>query len=180
MITNNRRGLNQAEHDYTTTKREALVLVKGIKKSQPYLQDHKFIVYTNCSSQGCYLSLSKMDFVASAIWFWCHSPSRFPKQWRWCLIKAPVFNHQNERLTAGWSSDPWNPWKTAERSVVKWNDRLYPGWHRPSNVAKAKRILLRSPIYISQDALLYHLDCDQKHSEAFSQLVVTLNFVSCT
>lgn len=62
MIAYNRRGLKQ-----TTSKREALVLVKGIKKSKPYLYDHKFIVYTNCSSLGCYWSLSKMDFVASAM-----------------------------------------------------------------------------------------------------------------
>ena len=39
VIAYNGRGLNQAERDYTTTQREALALVEGIKKFQPYLHE---------------------------------------------------------------------------------------------------------------------------------------------
>ena len=35
------RGLNQAERNYTTTEREALALVEGIKKLQPYLHEYR-------------------------------------------------------------------------------------------------------------------------------------------
>ena len=50
MIAYNGRGLNQAECNYTTTEREALALVEGIKKFQPYLHDRKFVVYTDHGS----------------------------------------------------------------------------------------------------------------------------------
>ena len=50
VIAYNGRGLNQAEHNYTTTERKALALVEGIKKFQPYLHDRKFVVYTGNSS----------------------------------------------------------------------------------------------------------------------------------
>ena len=39
VIAYNGRGLNQAERNYTTTQREALALVEGIKKFQPYLHE---------------------------------------------------------------------------------------------------------------------------------------------
>ena len=48
----NGRALNLAEHNYTTTEREALALVEGIpvKLFQAYFHDHKFVVYTDHSS----------------------------------------------------------------------------------------------------------------------------------
>ena len=46
VIAYHGRGLNQAERNYSTTKREALALVEGIKKFQPYLQNRKFTVVT--------------------------------------------------------------------------------------------------------------------------------------
>ena len=50
VIAYNGRGLNQAEQNYSTTEREALALVKGIKKYQSHLQNHKFTVVTDHSS----------------------------------------------------------------------------------------------------------------------------------
>ena len=47
VIAYNGRGLNQAGRNYTTIEREALALVEGIKKFQPYLHDRKFVVYTD-------------------------------------------------------------------------------------------------------------------------------------
>ena len=37
VIAYNGRGLNQAGKNYSTTEREALALIEGIKKFQPYL-----------------------------------------------------------------------------------------------------------------------------------------------
>ena len=50
VIPYNGRGLNQAEKNYSTTEREALALVEGIKKFQPYLFGRKFTVVTDHSS----------------------------------------------------------------------------------------------------------------------------------
>ena len=50
VIAYNGRGLNQAEQKYSTTEREALALVEGIKKFQPYLHNRKFTVITDHSS----------------------------------------------------------------------------------------------------------------------------------
>ena len=50
VIAYNGRGLNSAEQNYTTTEREALALIEGLKKFQPYLHNRKFTVYTDHSS----------------------------------------------------------------------------------------------------------------------------------
>ena len=44
------RELNNAEKRYSTTEREALAVVDGIKRYQPYLHGRKFFVHTNHSS----------------------------------------------------------------------------------------------------------------------------------
>ncbi|PFX16680.1 Retrovirus-related Pol polyprotein [Stylophora pistillata] len=49
-IAYNGRGLNSAERNYSTTEREALALIEGIKKFQPYPQNRQFTVVTDHSS----------------------------------------------------------------------------------------------------------------------------------
>ena len=50
VIAYNGHGLNWAEQNYSTTEREALALVEGIKKFQPYLHNRNFTVVTDHSS----------------------------------------------------------------------------------------------------------------------------------
>ena len=67
VIAYNGRGLNQAEQNYSTTEREALALVEGIKKFQPYLHNHKFTVVTDHSSL-CWLMNVKDTSGRHARW----------------------------------------------------------------------------------------------------------------
>ena len=50
VIAYNDRGLNQAGQSQSTKEREILVLVKGIKKFQPYLHNCNLTVVTDHSS----------------------------------------------------------------------------------------------------------------------------------
>ena len=50
VIPYNGRGLNKAEQNNSTTEREALALVEGVKKFQPYLHNCNFTVVTDDSS----------------------------------------------------------------------------------------------------------------------------------
>jgi len=50
VIPYNGRGLNSAEQKYSTTEKECLALIEGIKKLQPYLHNRTFTVYTDHSS----------------------------------------------------------------------------------------------------------------------------------
>ena len=55
VIAYNGPGLNQAEKNYSTTEKEALALIEGVRKFQPYLHDRKFTVVTDhsyCSPSG--------------------------------------------------------------------------------------------------------------------------------
>ena len=57
VIAYSGRGLKQAERNYTTTERDALALVEGIKKFQPYLHDRKFVVNTDHSSLRWFINV---------------------------------------------------------------------------------------------------------------------------
>ena len=59
--------MNKAEQKYSTTEREALALVGGIKKFQPYLHNHKFTVVTDHSSL-CWLMNVKDTSGRHARW----------------------------------------------------------------------------------------------------------------
>ena len=181
VIAYNGRGLNQAERNYTTTEREALALVEGIKKFQPYLHDRKFVVYTDHSSLRWLMNV-KDATGRLARW------ALLLQQYNFDIIHRPGCQNGNAdalsrrpypttNLNALQQSDPdidkirekqrKDP-ELSERMDYIQNDVL------PSNDAKARRILLRSDsFYISQDGLLCHLDRSQKRArDSFSQLVV--------
>ena len=181
VIAYNGRGLNQAERNYTTTEREALALVEGIKKFQPYLHDRKFVVYTDHSSLRWLMNV-KDATGRLARW------ALLLQQYNFEIIHRPGCQNGNADalsrrlytttiLNALQQSDP-------ETDTIREKQRKDPELSEkmdyiqndsfPSNDAKARRIFLRSDsFYISQDGLLCHLDRSQKRArDSFSQLVV--------
>ena len=184
VIACNGRGLNQAERNYTTTEREVLALVEGIKKFQPYLHDRKFVyvVYTDHSSLRWLMNV-KDATVRLARW------ALLLQQYDFVVIhrsgcqngNADALSRRlypNTNLNTLQQSDP-------EIDKICEKQREDPALSEiidyiqdeilSSNDAKARKILLRSDsFYISQNGLLYHLDRNLTRSmlDAFSRLVV--------
>ena len=181
VVAYNGRGLNQAEHSYTTTEREALALVEGIKKFQLYLHDRKFVVYTD---HGALRWPMNVKDATGRLARW----ALLLQQYNFDIIHRPGCQNGNAdalsrrpypttNLNALQQSEPETDKicekqrKDPELSEIMdyiQNDSL------PSSNAKARGILLRSEsFYISQDGLLHHLDRSQRRApDSFSQLVV--------
>ena len=182
VIAFNGRGLNQAERNYTTTEREALAFVEGIKKFQPYLHDRKFVVYTDHSSL-CWLMNVRDATGRLARW------ALLLQRYDFDVIHRPGCQngntdalsrrpYPNPKLRALQQSDPnvdeIHAKQQRDPDLCEIIDRIQNDI-LPSNDARARKILLRGDsFYISQDGLLYHLDCNQKRSarDAFSQLII--------
>ena len=163
VIAYNGRGLNQAERNYTTTEREALALVEGIKKFQLYLHDRKFVVselmYTDHSSLRWLMNV-KDATGRLARW------ALLLQQYNFDIIHRPGCQngnadalsrrpYPNTSLNALQQCDP-------EIDEVREKQRKDPELSEiidyiqhdslPSNDAKAWRILLRSDCFnIGQD-----------------------------
>ena len=52
------RDFNSAEKNYSTTEREALAVIFGIKKFEPYLYGRKFVLHTDHHSLKWLMSIS--------------------------------------------------------------------------------------------------------------------------
>ena len=181
VIAYNGRGLNQAERNYTTTERESLALLEGIKKFQPHLHDRKFVVYTVVHSSLRWLMNVKDAIGRLARW------ALLLQQYNFEIIHCPGCQNGNAdalsrrpyptNLNALQQSEP-------ETDKIREKQRKDPELSEmidyvqndifPSKDAKARRILLiGDSLYTSQDSLLCHLDRSQKRAcDSFSQLVV--------
>ena len=89
VIAYNGSGLNQAEKNYSTTEREALALVEGIKKSQPYLFGRKFTVITDHSSLRWLMNAVKDATGRLARW------SLLLQQYNFEIVHRPRKEHSN-------------------------------------------------------------------------------------
>ena len=182
VIAYNGRGLNQAEQNYSTTEREALALVEGINKFQPYLHNHKFTVVTDHSSLRWLMNvkdasgrlarwallLQQYDFNI------VHRPSRIHGNAD-CLSRRPydsckmISLKKEEPRTSHTQEMQRRDPEIAVMIDFLENDIL------PTNDKDARKILLTSDnFYIGQDGLLYHIDFNRRRNarESFSQLVV--------
>ena len=182
VISYNGRGLNQAEQNYSTTEREALALVEGIKKFQPYLHNHKFTVVTDHSSLRWLMNVKDASGRLA----------------RWALLLQQYdFNivHRPGRIHGNADCLSRRPYDSCEMSSLKKEEPRTPHTQEmqrrdpelavmidflendilPTNDKDARKILLTSDnFYIGQDGLLYHIDFNRRRNarESFSQLVV--------
>jgi len=182
VIAYNGRGLNQAEQNYSTTEREALALVEGIKKFQPYLHNHKFTVVTDHSSLRWLMNikdatgrLARWALLLQQYSFdIVHRPGKIHGNAD-CLSRRPYdscelssFQKEDPQIAKTRELQRRDPEISAMIDFLE-SDIL------PSNDKAARKILLTSDnFYVGQDGLLYHLNFDLKRSarESFSQLVV--------
>ena len=183
VIAYNGRGLNPAEKNYSTTEREALALVEGIKKFQPYLFGRKFTVITDHSSLRWLMNV-KDATGRLARW------SLLLQQHDFDITHRPGREHSNADSL---SRRPYencpdlNSLQKEEPQVAKTRElqRRDPQLSEmidflendviPSNDKIAHEVLLTSDsFYIGQDGLLYHLDHNRKRNiqDPFSQLVI--------
>ena len=182
VIAYNGRGLNSAEQNYTTTEREALALIEGVKKFQPYLHNRKFTVYTDHSSLRWLMNI-KDATGRLARW------SLLLQQHDFDIVHRPGKIHGNADSLSG------RPFDTCDLSSLQNKDsqvvRTREMQRRDPDLSQmidfiesdvlpiddhcARKILLTSnSFYVGRDGLLYHLDSNQKLSDrhSFSQLVV--------
>ena len=183
VVAYNGRGLNQAEKNYSTTEREALALVEGIKKFQPYLFGRKFTVITDHSSLKWLMNVK--DATGRL--------ARWPlllQQHNFDIIHRPGREHSNAdslsrrpyETSSGLSSLQKEESQFAKTRELQRRDPdlseiidFLESDVLPLNDRRAQRILLTSEtFYIGQDGLLYHLDQNRKRNshDAFSQLVI--------
>ena len=183
VIAYNGRGLNQAEKNYSTTEREALALVEGIKKFQPYLFGRKFTVITDHSSLRWLMNV-KDATGRLARW------SFLFQQYNFEVIHRPGKVHSNadslSRRPYEFSADvssfqKEDPQEAITRELQRRDPELgefidfLENDVLPLNEKSARRLLLTSEtFYIGKDGLLYHLDQNRKRNnhDAFSQLVI--------
>ena len=77
--------MNRAEQNYSTTEREALALVEGIKKFQPYLHNRNFTVVTDHSSLRWLMNVKD---ASGRLARWV---TRFPRTWPFISGKLPSY-----------------------------------------------------------------------------------------
>ena len=182
VIAYNGRGLNSAEQNYSTTEKEGLALVEGIKKFQPYLHNKKFTVYTDHGSLRWLMNVKDATGRLA----------------RWALLLQKYdFDIVYRPGTQNGNADGLSrrPYETCELSSLQREDpqvvktremqRCDPELSEiidfletdvlPSDDKSARRILLVSDtFYVGQDGLLYHLESKKNRSarDSYSQLVV--------
>ncbi len=183
VIAYNGRGLNKAEQNYSTTEREELALVEGIKKFQPYLFGRKFTVVTDHSSLRWLMNV-KDATGRLARW------SLLLQQYDFDIVHRPGREHSNadslsrrpyELDSCSNTLQKEDPQLTRTREFQKRDPELseiidfVEDDVVPFDDKSARKLFLTSDsFYIGQDGLLYHLDRDRKrrNEDPFSQLVI--------
>ena len=174
VIAYNGRGLNQAEKNYSTTEREALALVEGIKKFQPYLFGCKFTVITDHSSLRWLMDVKDATGLFARL-------SLLLQQYDFEVIHRPGKVHSNadslSRRPYEFSADVSLFQKDdSQEAKTRELQRRDPELSEIMNVLpptekSARKLLLTSEtFYIGKDGLLYHLDQNRKRNnhDAFS------------
>ena len=176
------RDLNRAERNYSATEREALAVIDGIKRFQPYLRAKKFVIHTDHNALKWLMSIQ--------------DPSNRIARWT-LLIQQFDFDIVHRPGTSNGNADALSrrlygtcSLNALEHVGVKTKE-IYDFQRRDSDLAdiidylendqlphdnvRAKRVLLSQDIYfLDENSLLYHLDVTQKRARkgCHAQLVL--------
>lgn len=176
------RDLNKAERNYSATEREALAVIDGIKRFQPYLRAKKFVIHTDHNALKWLMSIQ--------------DPSNRIARWT-LLIQQFDFDIVHRPGTTNGNADALSrrlygtcSLNALEHVGVKTKE-IYDFQRRDSDLAdiidylendqlphdsvRAKRVLLSQDIYfLDENSLLYHLDMTQKRARkgCHAQLVL--------
>ncbi|PFX12172.1 Retrovirus-related Pol polyprotein from transposon 17.6, partial [Stylophora pistillata] len=173
------RGLNRAECNYSTTEREALALIEGIKKFQPYLQSRQFTVVTDHSSLRWLMNVKDASGRLA----------------RWALLLQQYdfeIVHRPGKMHGNADSLSRRPYDTRECNSIQKDEPKERELQRrdfdlsviidylendilPLDDSAARNLLLvTDSFYIGHDGLLYHLGNNRKRNawDSFPQLVL--------
>ena len=161
VIAYNGRGLNQAEQNYSTTEREALALVEGIKKFQPYLHNRNFTVVTDHSSLRWLMNVKD---ASGRLARW----ALLLQQYDFNIVHRPGGNHGNADCLSR------RPYDSCEISSLKKEEPQTP---HTQEMQRRDPELAEMIDFLENDILPTndnHLDFNRRHNarESFSQLVV--------
>ena len=161
-ITYAGRDFNSAEKNYITTEREALAVIFGIKKFEPYLYGRKFVLHTDHHS----LKIFDIRHRPGAAYANADALSRRPYTLPSPSISAyDVPGVQTPRVRDLQCRDP------DLSDLVQYLET----WKLPDHNNTARSLLLKVDDYfLNEDGLLFHLwfPKDHRRSTTYQQLVI--------
>lgn len=176
------RDLNRAERNYSATEREALAVIDGIKRFQPYLYGRKFTIHTDHNALKWLMSI-KDPTGRVARW------SLLIQQFDFDIVHKPgVLNtnadalsrrpygtcHLNALESAGLQTKQIIEFQRKDPNIGEIIEYLERE-QLPADNVRAKRILLTEDVYfLDEHDLLHHLDLTAKRGRkgCHAQLVL--------
>lgn len=174
--------MNSAERNYSATEREALALIEGIKKFQPYLQSRQFTVVTDHSSLRWLMNVKD---ASGRLARW----ALLLQQYDFEIVHRPGKMHGNADSLSRrpYDTRECNSIQKDEPQVAKVQelqrrdfdlseiiDYLENDILTLDDTAARKLLLVTDSFYIGRDGLLYHLGNNRKRNawDSFPQLVI--------
>jgi len=191
VIAYNGRCLNQAERNYSTTDRELLAIIKGVKKYQCYLYGKKFTIHVDHSALQylrsvknpvgriarwiCYLQEFEFNVVYRKGKTHLNADSLSRREYQTSELYA--MNSMNISSTNDSNDDDIRKIYMCQRRDRDLEDIInYLETNQlPSNNKLARKVLLSEDLfYLSDKGLLYRLDHNDKSNEgtSLSRLVI--------
>ena len=184
VIAYNGRNFTQAETNYSTTERECLALIEGIKRFQPYLHGRKFTVHTDHNALRWIMNITS-PVGRLARW------SLLLQQFNFDVVYRSGKSHGNADGLSRRHYEKCELYVLRQHDRPNVYDKIYVCQRRdrelsdlicyletnelPDNDKLARKLLLSEDLfYLSNDGLLYRIEHKTRRTcpEPISQLVV--------
>ena len=183
-IAYNGRNFTQAEQNYSTTERECLALIEGIRKFQPYLHGRKFTVHTDHNALQWLMNITS-PVGRLARW------ALLLQQYNFDVVYRPGKTHGNADGLSRRHYEKCELYVIKRRDTPDVHDKIYVCQRRdrelfdlisyletnelPDNDKLARKILLSEDLfYLGNDGLLYRIEHNTRRTcpQPLSQLVI--------